>query len=70
MALNSTLIVLSDSDDERVSEGWFPKMEGSRAYKDAMLVLRRENIANIKGNHWMSLLCRQYDRHRHLEEIQ
>ena len=39
VALNSVMELLSDdSDDERVSEGWFHEMESSRAYKDAVLV--------------------------------
>ena len=44
------MIVLSDdSDDERVQEGWFPEMEGSRAYKDAVLVLSTRKYCKHQG---------------------
>ena len=50
MALNGTPIVLSDdSDDERVSEGWFPEMEASRAYKDAVLVFTTQKYCKHQG---------------------
>ena len=48
MALDP-IVLSDDSDDERVREGWFPEMEGSRAYKDAVIVFATRKYCKHKG---------------------